>query len=261
MAGTDVTFNSVSLQTTNYVVGEVQDMGLSKDFQYLPIIRGNKSVKTNVQYPERSIVIKGKILGTSLSTIKSNVDTFLVTLEGVANLDIDVLQTGSSKRRYIAEPKSIAITQGTALFARDFQVEFVCVDPWGRDTATTSVTSGQTITTSPQTVSSLTFGGTAVYQLPTISMTVTSFTGAYINTITFTNPTTALAMSITRAWTASDAIVIDTLNKTCKVNGTSVDYTGAWLWWSPASGQSIQISDDFTVRSMSLSITNLNLYK
>jgi hypothetical protein len=262
MAGTNVTFAGTSIQTTSVVVGELQHYGgLQKEVATIPIIRGDKSVRTNVQYPSRTITVKGRIIGTSLSTVKSQVDSLLLLMEGVGNLDIDMLQTGSSVRRYLAEPQNVIVTEGAAIFARDIEITFICVDPWGRDTASTSILSGTTISASPTVTGSLTFGGTALAQLPVITLTVTSFTGAYLNTITITNPATTQAMAITRAWTAADVISIDLFNKTCTVNGTAVEFSGPWLYWSPGSGASITISDDFTARSLSLSLSNLNLYK
>lgn len=66
------------------------------------------------------------------------------------------------------------------------------------------------------------------------------------NYITITNGTTSQAITITQTFAKNDVLEVDCDNKTVKVNGTEVDYTGVFPIFSPGT-HNLVITTDFTV--------------
>jgi hypothetical protein len=82
---------------------------------------------------------------------------------------------------------------------------------------------------------------------------------AVSNTITIENDTTGQAISVERVWTKTDVLELDVANKTVKVNGTAVDYSGAFPYFAPGTHDLI-ISSDFSVYKLTVTVDYYKRY-
>jgi hypothetical protein len=137
-------------------------------------------------------------------------------------------------------------------------VKFVASNPpFGRDTSNTTACN-TSFTGSSKTSTFVLIGGTVV-ALPVITITLTAGTGLTSKYIQITNPSTGKLIRITRTWVAGDILIIDCENKTVKVNGTDVDYTGVFPTWSPDDTQ-IQYDDTLTTRTVTMNMVYKKRY-
>lgn len=260
MAGINVVFNGTSLQTNNVIVSQIKhdDLPRKKRNRYA-LARSNRSVTTNYQYLEKPIVIIGQIIGTSIIDLETRIEAFKLAINSltgdIANLDIDY---NGGTRRYSCGIESLNIGRSAALFKVGFEIEFVCDQPFGVDTTTTTLANAVAVSTSPKS-QALTVGGTAEEQLLNISYTLTSFTGAAYETLYFKNNDTGQQMSITRTWTNGDVVVIDCVNMSVKVNGVETDYGGVFPPFMPGS-RTLVITDNWSARSGSLTVSQIKRY-
>lgn len=258
MAGINVIFGGTSLQTSTILVDAIgHDQIPTKNLTKLKLARADGVKKTNVFTDEKTIAISGTLIGTSPSNLDTAIDTFKQVLSGEdQNLDID---WAGGTRRYVATLNALTIARGdTAAYAK-FSAEFLVPLGFGKDTASTTLLGATTLTTQPTTTALATVGGTAIEQRPVITAVLNSFTGASLNTLTIKNSATGVGISVTRLWTAADSLVIDCENLTVKVNGTAVDYSGAFPTW-PIGAANIGTVDDFSARNISLSATYFKRY-
>lgn len=250
----NLSFNTNSLQTYN----PATRTGINTNFidhTNLPDMVAELYAKADadgssipsINYPSKRVAIGGTIHGSSQSDLDSRIDTFKGYFNGKdKNLDITY---GAGTRRYIATKNAIAIErQQTALFAT-FKVEFICTNPFGLDIAATALWATKTGFTSATFTEAPTVDGTAPYQLPVITITVNSFTGAgdYVQISNDNNNQELLIYG--QAITAGDVIVIDAAERKVTINGTEVDYYGTFLELEPGAN-SITYTDGFTTRNV-----------
>jgi hypothetical protein len=139
----------------------------------------------------------------------------------------------------------------------NFEVHFNAYDPFGYDTVSTNLSLG-TITASPTTYS-MTLGGTWDAR-PVFTLTLSSFTTVNASdSIIITNPSTGLATTITRAWAASDVLIVDIKNRRITVNGVTTPWSGALPVWPVGNGQ-VSFSDTFSARSIVVSGAYIKRY-
>lgn len=98
----------------------------------------------------------------------------------------------------------------------------------------------------------LVFGGGADTQAPIITAFLSAIGAGTSNTVTIGNVATGRYIVVNRAWTAGDRLVIDCQNKTVKVNGALVDFTGAFPEFAPGNGY-LNYNDTFSTRTLALS--------
>lgn len=245
-----ITFGGNSLQTSQILTAEVDNVDIpQKDAQMYALAHANGSKIPFVEYPSRIVRISGKLIGTSITNLEALIDTFkgyLVAQD--QNLDFD---WNGSTRRFIATVNSTAISRPGGLTYANFSVEFICTNPFGQNTATTSALSaaGRTLGTYND---AHTFLGNAPYQLPIFTYTLTAVTGGTTKTVTIGNGGNGQAISITRTWTAGEVLVIDCVAKTVTINGLAVAFSGAFPEFPPGA-QTLQYSDEFTTRTFTIS--------
>lgn len=257
MAGTNVVYKSTSVQTANVFVNTIQHETIpKKTMNKYPVVRSHRSKLMPPSYYEREITIKGKIIGTSIDNVNTRADQFKAAMnpvENTGNLDIDY---ASGTRRYVATIVDCQVFPADALFGRDFTLVFVCVDPpWGTDTSSATILNVTSQTTTPIS-HAITIGGNAIEQVPVITYTLNSFSGAAFNTIYFKNPISGQEISVARTWVAADVILITPDLLSIKVNGTEVDYDGAFPSYIPGAG-TLVIRDNFTARNYNALVTQL----
>lgn len=145
------------------------------------LAHANRSTIPYVQYPNRPITIKGTINGSSIADLDARVDAFKYIFLGTdKNLDIDY---AGSVRRFIATVNTIAVDRPGGLLAANFTIVFTCNYPFGQNTATTSAVS-QAARTLGSYADNHTFLGTAPFQLPLWTLTLTDLISSATNICT-----------------------------------------------------------------------------
>lgn len=245
-------FNGNSLQTSQILLSQIDGVA---DFPTLnvsiyPVDHANRSAIPFESFPSRPIKLIGQLYaGGSISGLDSLIDTFKGYLLGIdKNLDVDY---AGGTRRFVATLNKCAIARPNWLGFANFTIEFVCSQPFGQNTATTTALSAAGRTAANYT-DSHTFVGTAPYQLPVTTITFTALTGGTGATVSFGNAGNGQGINITRTWLTGDVLVIDCTLKTVTVNGIQVNFVGAFPEFPPGS-QSMQYTDSLTTRTFTIS--------
>jgi phage-related protein len=257
MNGTPVSFDANNLQTPWIFVDDIdhESMGTKIAVPYI-IAHANGSAIPFVEYGSKTVTLSGTIQGTGVSDLDAKLDIFRGYFIG-KNKYLDIGYK-SGTRRYIATALTNSIKRPGGLAFATFSVTFMCTNPFGQDTVSTTAANATGQTTTPTTFPH-TFLGSAPSQYPVISITLVSFTGTGLQTINFGNNANGQQISITRAWAANDAIIIDCIQRTVTVNGTSVDFAGAFTEFVPGP-QTMAYSDSFTARNYNISVAYNALY-
>ena len=253
----NVAFAGNSLQTSSILTSNITVSDIpTKQAQLYPIAHGNLSRIPFVNYPSRTIKIDGKLIGGSVAGMDALLDTFKSYLTGQdQNLDID---WNGSTRRFTATVNSTTITRPNQLGWANFVVEFVCTNPFGQDTSTTTAlsASGRTLGSYSD---AYTFLGTAPYQYPITTVTLTAVTGGTSASMIIGNAGNGQAITVNRTWAAADVLVIDGTQKTVTVNGLPVNFTGAFPEFPPGA-QTISYTDTFATRTFTISVVYTKEY-
>jgi len=201
----------------------------------------------SILYPSKKVVIGGTIHGSSQSDLDSRIDTFKGYFNG-KNKDLDITY-GSGTRRYIATKNSLSVIRQQKQLWATFTIEFVCTNPFGLDTSTTNLWAAKTGFTSATFTEAPTIGGNAPYQLPVITITVNSLTGAgdYVQISNDNNGQELLIYG--QGIQAADVIVIDCVERKVTINGVIIDAYGTYLELEPGAN-SITYTDGFTTRNV-----------
>lgn len=180
-------FDGNDLNTFNGSVGiYVQDI---QGHESLPpktvaqfvLAHANRSAIPYVQYPNRPITVKGVINGSSIADLDARVDAFKYFFLGTdKNLDIDY---AGSIRRFIATVNTISINRPNGLLYAEFTIVFTCNYPFGQNTATTNAVNQSGRTNSSYT-DAHTFLGTAPFQLPLWTLTLSDIISSSTNVCT-----------------------------------------------------------------------------
>ncbi len=257
-----ISFDGNSLQTYAALVGiitnAIEHTNLpDKDTTLYPLANTNASVIPYVGYSTKVITIAGAIAGSSASDLDSRIDTFKGYFNGKdKNLDISY---GASTRRYIATVNKIAISRRQKTFFATFSIDFVCTQPFGRDTTATTALNATGRTASSYTDNHV-FVGSAPFQLPVITITYSAVSGG-ASFVSFGNNGNGQGITITdQTWVAADVLEIDCINKTVKKNGVEVDFLGAFPEFPPGS-QNFTYSDGFTTRTLTENVIYYPAYQ
>lgn len=250
----DLTYDSNDLQTYNpatrvgIITNSIEHTDLpDKVAQLYAKADANGSSIPAINYPSKTIPIAGSIHGSSQADLDSRIDTFKSYFNGKdKNLDIAY---GSGTRRYIATANSVSVKRKQKSLYASFSVEFICTNPFGLDTSTTNLWTAKTGFTSATFTEAPTIGGTAPYQLPVITITVNSLTGAgdYVQISNNNNNQELMIYGV--GIEAGDVIVIDCANRVVTINDIEIVPYGTFLELEPGAA-SITYTDGFTTRSV-----------
>lgn len=255
----DLSFNSNDLQTfsrSNLVginTNVIEHTNLpDKIAEIFAKADANSSVIPTINYPSKKVQIGGTIHGSSQADLDDRIDTFKGYFNG-KDKNLDITYGSATTRRYIATVNTLSVQrQDNALFAT-FSIEFICSQPFGLDTSTTSLISSLNYTSGSLT-STPTIGGNAPYQLPVFTITIDALTGAGDYVKISNDNTNQDIMVYGVGLTAGDVIEIDCFNRTVKLNGTDIDYYGIFLELPPGAS-SITYVDGFTTRTVDIEAT------
>jgi hypothetical protein len=254
---TNVSFNGNDLQTASILTAEIAHEGIpTKDAQAYALAHANKSALPFINYPSKTITLRGKLVGTSITNLDGLIDTFNAyfnTKDG--NLDIDY---NSGTRRYICTLDSMELDRPGGLAFANFTLVFICTQPFGQATSATTANTESNQTGATDTFTH-TYVGSAPYQLPVITITYDSVTagGSYVSVTN--NANGQGIMVIDHTFIAADVLEIDCKNRTVKINGTEVDFLGSFPELPPGS-QQLNYADGFSARQFDITITYYPLY-
>lgn len=114
MAGTTITFNSNSLQTSNVITSDIDHSSTpNKNMPVFDLAHATGGAVPYITYGSKSIMVKGKIIGTSIADCDSRIDTFHGWLTG-KDKNLDIGYNGST-RRYVATANTISVKRPVAL--------------------------------------------------------------------------------------------------------------------------------------------------
>ena len=250
-----ITYNSNNLQTydvatkTGINTSLIQHTNIPESVGELYIVaNASNSEIPNNEYPSRRIILGGSIHGSSQSDLDNRIDAFKGYFsQRYKNLDIIY---GSGTRRYVVMKSNATGIErkNKALFAT-FSVELLC-KPFGIDTTATNILSETAYTIATKTITP-TIGGSAPYQLPVFTFTLTTITGAgdYIQITNNENGQEMLIYGL--GLSNGDVLVVDCVELEVTLNGDQADYNGTFLELEPGSA-SVTITDGFTTRSINM---------
>lgn len=256
---TNVSYGGNSLQTTNILTDTISHESLPKAVSDIFKLQNwDKFVVPYAdQFEPKTISLAGTILSDTIANLDTALDTFRSYFTGTnKNLDIDY--AGGTRRYVIAKVDNPVITRPNGLTWATWSVDFISASH-GRTTSSNTLLTANARTSQAYT-DSITVLGTAPYQQPVITYTLSSGTGLTTGkTVKIGNDNNGQAITVTRDWVAGDVLVIDVANQTVQVNSTNVAFTGGLPEFIPGSG-SVSYYDDFTTRSFNITITQNALY-
>lgn len=219
-----------------------------RELKTYKLARRDKSITTSSEYSTKTIPVYLDVCSGSRADTEDTL-TFLKSLLQPQNASLAVLQ-GGVETEYTATMNEF---NKEWLNSRCIvTILFLASDPIGREVQSQVFASLPAITTSSA-AQSITVNGSAT-AYPVFTVTINSVTGGTSKSITVGNGLTNQGITITRTWTATDVLQIDSENMEATVNGALVDFTGMFPQF-PAGSQQVTYMDDFTTRSVSLTAT------
>lgn len=219
------------------------------------LARTNKAKTNSAFYNKRPVNVRIGITRATRDLLEQSIDSLMTLIQGIEKPLL--LKQGGALRSYTCTYSDMDIrVEGGSYIEAD--LIFETSDHFGYDTAATLLTqiSGST---GGQKTTQITFGGSAPWQVPLITITHTAITGGTSKTITVGNDATGQAVTISRTYVVGDVTTIDAPNQAVKVNGVEVAFTGAIPEWAPGVGY-VSYADTFTTRTYSMTMTYIKRY-
>lgn len=261
MASYSVVFNGFTLSTSNIIISDVDDES-SPDatVNLLPLAKAPRSTVTSALKQQKTVTVKGTIIGSSVTDCTTQIRTYKGFLVGKEN--VLTVNDGITTKNYVCTVNKNVISRPNNLTWAKFETTLICSQPYAYDTSATTVLNGTSRTLASYS-DAITVGGNAEWQTPIITITLTAVTGATNQTITIGNALIGQACAVTRTWANGDVLVIDSSSITAPVtvNGTQVIFTGGLPTFNPSnlvSGQTITYNDTFATRTMTELVQNVN---
>jgi hypothetical protein len=229
MSATSITYNSFSLQDSNFKTSTIRFKHLPEkeiELEYLPCQDHFQYVRS--YYTKKEIEIEGTLISDSEANLRTLLDNMKRALRSPEqNLDIGY---GSSTIRYSATVQTIDVPdEYYHITSLPYKISFVC-QPLGKAT-TYSSNSFDNITGSTYSNSVYILGSDD--PRPLFRMTVAA--GAAVKKLKFTNNTTAESVTVSQSFNVADILEVDTDAKTVKVNSVAVDYSGTFVEFHPCT--------------------------
>lgn len=252
-----MTFNGNEIENANYIVTDIDHYSIpKKDIDIFALSYANKSAITTVDYPSKMIKVTGYIRCDDTYSLGAYIDIYKSYLSAKdANLDIDF---NSTTRRYIATANKVDIKRSLSRNYATVAVDFICPEPFGVETSSTSFGTEANWTAATKTFQDA-INGTAPIQYPIITITIDALTGTgdYIQISNNANGQEMLLYGL--GFAASDVLVIDCFERTVTVNGVAVDYLGAFLELTLGEND-ITYADGFDTRTVDIDIDYYKRY-
>lgn len=218
----------------------------NRELNTSPLANSDKSVNSSAYYKDKKLNVRVEIGRNTRELLDDSIDTLYSILQGRAKAL--VLSYGSSTRQWYATLANVAFTDILGGHAT-LDIEFECADPIGTDVNSTSLFS--TALTGANSTTSFVVGGSADWQKPIITITLSALTGGTGASVVIGNPANGQQITITGDFTAGDVLVIDARVPSVKLNGAEVAWSGAIPEWASGVG-SMDYSDTLTTRTRSM---------
>lgn len=218
----------------------------NRDVKNYALAYEDKSTTPSAFYSNKKINIRGVIVRSSRESLDASID-MLRQYTNQREATLKLFQSGVY-RQYTATVANIGFGNITGGYC-DFDIEFLCSDPFGYDTSTTTVLSVSGLTSGNKSYP-ITVSGTAKQQIK-ITLLINSLTSGTAKTITLSNPIAGTTITIIRDWAALETLVIDPSTKSVTVASAPVEFTGNLSEWSPGAGF-INYTDNFTARNVDI---------
>lgn len=247
----DVSFDSIQLTSiTGLSILDTDPYAPAlRKLNIFDIARTNKGKTSSAFYNQRVIKVGVIIQRDTRALLEQSIDSLMTILQGLEK-DLIVPQ-GVNTRRYICTLLASRIKKFTNKTAW-LDLEFTCSEHFGYDIPLTTLLQVSGFT-SGQKTDQLTVGGSAPWQVPIVTVTISAVTGGTTKAVTIGNDATGQRVSVTRTWTALDVLIVNAYNQTVKVNGVEVAFSGAIPEWAPGVGY-LTYTDAFTSRTMSMTV-------
>lgn len=219
------------------------------------LARTNKMRTTSAFYTQKSVSIRIAIQTPSRGVTEQSFDALMKIVQGQTK-ELILSQAGGV-RKYFCTLASVDMVRAGGSYM-EFTLVFNCDDNFGYDTGYTTALSLSGITAATR-GDAVPFDGSAPWQAPLITIFYTALTGGTSKSVVIGNLATGQQITVTRTWAAGDRLEIDTYNRTVKVNGTEVAFTGAFPEFAPALGN-WTYSDGLTTRTFNATITYYKRY-
>lgn len=230
MARREVSYDGYDLQNANVATKRAQHFsGGTKRLDIEDKGNEHRQSLLNAWYKRKTIVVEGYLSSTSESALHLEVDDLKEALDQ-ENANLDIAYAGST-RRYKATVASVEIPEDFYnLSWVPYQIEFICVDPFGYATSTTT-RAIDTIATAAL-AATVTFAGNFS---PDPSITITLEDVDALTEIKLKNDDIGDEITITTAFADDDVIIINNETKKVTREGTEIDYGGYVPDWNDGS--------------------------
>lgn len=235
------TISGLTVLSTNPYVYPKRTLGTNL------LARSNSSKITTGFYTDRQITVSVQISQPTRPMLESSIDALAGLIQGLEKELI--LGQGGTLRKYIVtySDSIVGLSGGSYI---QLSLVFMCSDRYGYSLQYEKLLDA-TARSLYNYTDTFTLNGSATTQTPVITAFISALTGATTNTVTIKNVVTNQGISVSRAWTAGDRLIIDTYNKTVTVNGSAVDYTGGFPEFALGVGY-LNYQDNFKTRTLAL---------
>lgn len=214
------------------------------------LARSDKSKLSSAFYTGRQIAVRVGISRTSRALVEQSLDALMALLQAYEK-ELVLSQAGSVRKYFCTLADVVAVKSGGSYL--ELNLIFECSDSFGYDTGYSTALSLSGVTSSTR-ADAIPFTGSAPWQVPVITIYYTAMSGGTDGTVIVGNSATGQQVTVVRDWGAGDRLEIDSANKTVKVNGSIVAFSGAIPEWAPTLGN-WGYSDSFTTRTFNATIT------
>lgn len=214
------------------------------------LARTDKSKTTSAFWESREITIRVSISRLTRALLEQSIDALMLLLVGIEK-ELRVSQSNTN-RRYICTLADMMVNHGGGSYC-EIDLIFNCSDRYGYDLGLTTLLYSTGLTNQSRT-DPITPLGSAEWQAPIITVTYSVATGATLKDVMVGNSATGQQITVNRTWVAGDSLQIDALERTVKVNGVEVDFSGAFPEFRSGQVGYWSYADTFTARTFIVSI-------
>ncbi len=222
----DLEFDGYSLQSTDIISSVIRDSSTpARELVTYRAPRYDGGGLIGNYFRERKIVVQGVIKAATAAELETALDTMkrrLTLAEG--NLDRKI--SGNIRRitATLSNPDQLfARREGYHITVCPFDAEFLALEPMWHDINYTSLTT----TGITNLVHNDTAENEGTYKAQAVLIVIFD-AATSVTAFKFANTSNGQEITITRSYTAGDVLIIDGEEKSVTVNGTEVDYTGAF---------------------------------
>lgn len=244
--GNSITFNDFQLSSVTgfSVLSHDSYKPPKRTLSTANLVRTNKAKTHSGFYTEKYITIGYCINGNTRDEAELSLDTLNTNLQGLEKRL--VVPMAGTQRWYTASLSANNLTVSGGSYIEG-ELVFELSDRYGYDYVLTTFLNLSGITAASRS-DNYSFGGSAPWQAPVITITYTAMTGGTGKDVIIGNNSTGQQVTINRNWSSGDQLIVDVLNKVVTVNGSEVTTTGGLPEFAPGLG-TITYYDNFTTRT------------